>query len=530
MVLVSVWLGAPAVLRAGANAVSDPNSSPDVTATGGAMSAIALTSIPPYGVSDLLRGSATGVAPAAAAVAVYIFVPPTGWWSKPTIAAPRTTIKPDGTWECNIATSPTDVYATRIMAFLIPATYDPPLMDGQQCLPRGLSAYPYVHAYRYERIVFANCDWLVKREHDVIDPGPNFFSDDMANVSLDANRRLHLKIAQRGGVWYCSEVIADRPLGYGRYAFTVAGGIPELNPNAVLGLFTWEDCVIGYFYRELDIEFSRWGDAASPNTQYVVQPFQHTGNVERFETNPASDPNGMTTHEFIWEPNDVSFRSYYGGFALHPADSSIIKAWHYTGKDVQPAGNGNIRMNLWLNNGTPPTDGKDVEVSLSNVTYLPGEPNCVYRFWSPVSSHHFYTISQSEKVKLEEQYANFWTYEGVAYWTPATGGRASLVPIFRFWSESLNGHFYTADEVERDKLINQYSAVWTYEGPAFYAWRDGQQPPGTAAVHRFWSETLGSHFYTMDEAEKQKLIDVYSAVWTYEGIAWHAYPLPAPTE
>jgi len=41
--------------------------------------------------------------------------------------------------------------------------------------------------------------------------------------------------------------------------------------------------------------------------------------------------------------------------------------------------------------------------------------------------------------------------------------------VYRFWSDALSGHFYTIDEAERDKLINQYSHVWTYEGIAWYA-------------------------------------------------------------
>ena len=42
-------------------------------------------------------------------------------------------------------------------------------------------------------------------------------------------------------------------------------------------------------------------------------------------------------------------------------------------------------------------------------------------------------------------------------------------------------------------------------------------------VYRFWSGELGCHFYTMDKDEKDKLVDVYSHVWTFEDIAWYAY-------
>jgi subtilisin family serine protease len=40
----------------------------------------------------------------------------------------------------------------------------------------------------------------------------------------------------------------------------------------------------------------------------------------------------------------------------------------------------------------------------------------LYRFCSTVSNAHFYTISESEKNKLIQNYANVWTYEGVAFY------------------------------------------------------------------------------------------------------------------
>ena len=116
-----------------------------------------------------------------------------------------------------------------------------------------------------------------------------------------------------------------------------------------------------------------------------------------------------------------------------------------------------------------------------------------------------------------------WTYEGIVYYAFATEGEPDTLPVYRFWSDSLSAHFYTISESEKDKLIDLYSHVWTYEGPAFYAYPDGLQPQDTLPVYRFWSDGLETHFYTMDETEKNKLIDNYSHVWTFEGIAWHAY-------
>jgi len=148
----------------------------------------------------------------------------------------------------------------------------------------------------------------------------------------------------------------------------------------------------------------------------------------------------------------------------------------------------------------------------------------IYRFWSPVTGKHFYTMAEAEKDKLINQYSHIWTYEGIAYYAYAQASERGLAAVYRFWSDTLAGHFYTIRESERDKLINEYAHVWSYEGPAFYAYANGQQPASCDAIHRFWSDNLSGHFYTISEAEKDKIINNYSSVWTYEGIAWYALP------
>jgi hypothetical protein len=124
----------------------------------------------------------------------------------------------------------------------------------------------------------------------------------------------------------------------------------------------------------------------------------------------------------------------------------------------------------------------------------------VYRFWSPVLLRHFYTLSTAERDKLISNYSDVWTYEQVAYYAFAGDAEPDTVPVYRFWSGTLNAHFYTASEAERVKLLNNYSQTWAYEGIAFYAYphSPGFQFPviGTHRVHRLWSSSLGSHFFT----------------------------------
>jgi hypothetical protein len=145
----------------------------------------------------------------------------------------------------------------------------------------------------------------------------------------------------------------------------------------------------------------------------------------------------------------------------------------------------------------------------------------VYRFWSPTLSGHFYTISEQERDMLISNYPSVWTYEGIAYYAYHGPLDANLRPIYRFWSGY--AHFYTISEQEKDMLVRDYPHVWTFEGIAFYAYPEGLQPSYTRPVYRFWSPTLSKHFYTISEQERQMIIDQYSYTWTFEGVAWYAH-------
>jgi predicted outer membrane repeat protein len=147
----------------------------------------------------------------------------------------------------------------------------------------------------------------------------------------------------------------------------------------------------------------------------------------------------------------------------------------------------------------------------------------VYRFWSPTKGKHFYTISGSERDSLMNQHAGDWQFETIAFYAFYVQVVDNLLPVYRFASTKLDTHFWTISQDERDNIIRNWPEVWTYESVAFYAYPEGRQPLGTLPVYRFWSNLLGSHFYTMDEDEKNEVIRDYPSVWTFEGVAWYAY-------
>jgi len=177
---------------------------------------IEFTRVPPYRSFEDLQGHVWCVNPADFDVAVYIFV--SGWWSKPTRAQPLTPINEDSSWTCDITTGGTDQLTTRIAAFLVPRGYEPPLMSGGQTLPTELFEHSVAHVTAdreavYRQIEFSGYTWNVKACETRAGPGPNYFSDDPADVWVDDQGRLHLRIVQRDGRWLQHEGVHHRALG-----------------------------------------------------------------------------------------------------------------------------------------------------------------------------------------------------------------------------------------------------------------------------------------------------------------------------
>lgn len=99
---------------------------------------IKFTDVPPYGSGNKLYGQVLHAKPIDWCVAVYIKVRG-GWWTKPYWSNPLTLIMPNGNWVCDITTGGVDGEATEIIAFLVPAKYNPPLMSGSTALPAELT-------------------------------------------------------------------------------------------------------------------------------------------------------------------------------------------------------------------------------------------------------------------------------------------------------------------------------------------------------------------------------------------------------
>jgi hypothetical protein len=193
--------------------------------------------------------------------------------------------------------------------------------------------------------------WHVRPASEGTAPGPNAWSDSPRSVAVDGDR-LRLAIVPDGARWRCAEVHLEQALGYGTYEWVVETDLTALDPQAVLGLFTY-DWYGGTASSEIDIEFARWGAASDPDlVEFSVQP-AHAGQNER---RPLSAPPPYTCR-FTWARGRVDFS--VGDTCAYTSTTDVFApsptTWPF--------------INLWLNRGSAPSAEQAVE--LSRFSFMP---------------------------------------------------------------------------------------------------------------------------------------------------------------
>jgi predicted outer membrane repeat protein len=241
---------------------------------------------------------------------------------------------------------------------------------------------------------------------------------------------------------------------------------------------------------------------------------------------PVASPVVLT-----WDAcTDPSVNTIYVA-ALDPSTNATVLSQSMGRSATQNTGlslaEGSYNAQIAFQNRFEVTNADDIPFVYGKAVIVPYQfqvpYSTVYRFWAPKQKRHFYTIKESEKQKLIDHYADVWTFEGPVFNGCATKCHSNLVPVYRFWANKAQTHFYTIKESEKDKLVQTMSNVWTFEGVAFFAYAAGTQPAECKPVYRFWDAKDSTHFYTMKESEKDKIMNTLSNVYTYEGVAFYAY-------
>jgi hypothetical protein len=133
---------------------------------------------------------------------------------------------------------------------------------------------------------------------------------DPANVSIDANGYLHLRIVNRHGTFTAAELFCTENLGFGTYQWQIEGAVDKMDPSTVLGLFNYgAKADIGVdAENEIDIEFSQWGNTCHGcNADFTFYPSTGNKSLGPLEDNFTYNPNGstLTTARFEWSSTRI---------------------------------------------------------------------------------------------------------------------------------------------------------------------------------------------------------------------------------
>lgn len=221
-------------------------------------------------------------------------------------------------------------------------------------LPGFVSAQP--------RIINAfGMDWTVRSARRPTAPGGNTFADGPRHVRVDESGAVHLTLGE-----HATEIRRRVPTGYGIYEARLEGRLDRLDPQAVFGFFTFELPSDHPHNREIDIEFSRWGDPAAPNTAYTVHPDTEPANQHRFDFVQEGD---ATTHRFAWAPGRVEFTSWHGHGEYPPPPELEIARFTLESAAVPTPGRARIYFNYWRFRGAPLQTGTTPKIIIRDFRF-----------------------------------------------------------------------------------------------------------------------------------------------------------------
>ncbi len=256
------------------------------------------------------------------------------------------------------------------------------------------------------------------------------------------------------------------------------------------------------------------GDSLELNngTLSLAQPAANTIGLARGNTTLIIDLN----QDGIIDPEqDLSILDYFAESSAEAGNGFIENVANLSGNDILnllPPGESVEVDNIDVSN---PEEENQNDNNNNNKT---GSSSTVYRFLNPDVGVHFYTANEVERDAVLEL-PNY-TFEGESYNTvdPLSGNAED---VYRFFNTNTGVHLYTTDENERDYITDNL-AEFTFEGTAFSAYET--EAEGTIPIYRFFNGTTGAHFYTPSIGEKDS-VEANLPDFAFEGVAYHAFPL-----
>lgn len=308
---------------------------------------------------DTIAGRVVGAAPGQRVV-VYAKSGP--WWVQPWPDQPFIPIRADSTWS-------TQTHLGYEYAALLvdPAYHPPPTMDVEPTAGGSVVAVSIVKGAGSlppnptKALQFSGYDWNVRTVS--ADAGGVNRPYAGENAWTDGVGALHLRISKKADQWICAQIVLTRSLGYGTYV-VVTRDTSHLEPPVVLAMETFDEWAGEQYYREMGVEFSRWGNAnAVNNAQFDLQPFYLSGNVVPFRV-----PSGVLTHSLRWEPGRATFETVRGS-ALHTGAPVVSE--HVFTSGIPAPGKELFQFTLYVVASDKNPLQNETEVVIEKFEYLP---------------------------------------------------------------------------------------------------------------------------------------------------------------
>ena len=198
---------------------------------------------------------------------------------------------------------------------------------------------------------------------------------DPANVSVDENGYLHLRIVNRGGTYTASELFSVDKLGFGTYQWQIEGHVDDMDKSTVLGLFPYgPKAGIGTDAEsEIDIEFSKWNDTCNGcNADFTFYPATGNKNLGPKEDNFKISLGGatLTTARFEWSSTRI-VGTIMSGLQPIGTTSNVLQTLTFAPNDYTariPQVPLPLGMNYWCFKTTP---ASDQEIVIRDFQYVP---------------------------------------------------------------------------------------------------------------------------------------------------------------
>lgn len=292
---------------------------------------------------------------------IVIYAQSGPWWVQPRVETPLIPIRADSSWS-------TETHlGFQYAALLVDQDYRPPptldvapTQGGSVVVVKIVKGVGSLPALPTKALQFSGYDWKVRTTSAVRGGEDNLYDAD--NAWTDASGALHLRISKKSDKWTCAHISLTGSLGYGTYILTLRD-VSHLEPAAILSIHTYDLTGGERYFREMDVEIGRWGEAGRKyNAQYVVQPFFLPGNIAEF-----TEPSGTLTETLLWEPGRASFKTTRGPIRV---DAPVIYEHAFT-SGVPTPGQELLQMMFYVVASDKYPLQNDNEVVIEKFEYLP---------------------------------------------------------------------------------------------------------------------------------------------------------------